>query len=454
MASNEKKAKNRSPFGLFMRKMSFQNNNLRQQSFDKVVKACDQLYKKLSADQKKPFEKLSQRIRNCGLNDKQINDCLRKLNIDSDIIDTNDENWDNCDHNSDSDNNQKLVNDCERVDQSIKRLEDVRNASIIVISFNILVKTIEGVYYPNEIGLTKFTLNDGIQRTYHKLIYNQIPDGYYATAKEFARMTHEIPLNPNPSQPFESNYKLLFNHIFEFMASSDLIDDKNKKLVFCKPVDNKSGKADKPQVVGCLEWLQKEAKKANQALDKDFSGFQVIDLTELLYAIMRGIVSQIMPKNAFSDHLSKCIYDYLPKISCDYHDSKENNYCSLGVTKRLSYLFFDLSLDGLKIKAKDNHKPVQQIKDSVESFDIDFGELKINSNAKDSHKPVEQNEESIEKLDNKFGKLNINSSAKEVCFDLNLNKTDEQKVEPIIKTSGTYDLRKPYVIGIGRGIRK
>jgi hypothetical protein len=244
---------------------------------------------------------------------------------------------------------------------------------------------------------------------------------------------------------------LLFNNIFEFKASSDLIDDNNKKLVFCKPVDNKSGKADKLQVVGCLECLQKEA---NQGLDKDFSSFQVIDLTESLYAIMRGILSQIMPKNAFSDDLSKCIYDYLPKISCDYHDSKENNYCSLGVNKRLSYLFFDRNLDGLKIKAKDNHKPVQQIKDSMESFDNDFGELKINSNAKDSHKSVEQNEESIEKLDNNFGKLNINSSAKEVLFDLNLNKTDEQKVEPIVKTCGTYGLRKPYVIGIGRGIRK
>jgi hypothetical protein len=129
---------------------------------------------------------------------------------------------------------------------------------------------------------------------------------------------------------------------------------------------------------------------------------------------MRGIVSQIIPKNAFSDDLSKCIYDYLPKISCDYHDSKENNYCSLGVTKRLSYLFFDRTLESLKIKAKDSHKSVQQMKDSIENFDNDFGQFKINSNANDSHKPVERNEESIEKLDNKFGKLNINSSAKEV----------------------------------------
>jgi hypothetical protein len=188
------KKPNRSPFGLFMMKMKIEDKSLANKPMDQMVSYCNKIYVKLDPEVKKKFSKLSQFVRNNNCNDIDIITYLKQIqnNNNDNYFELNTgftklrERPQELIQSSDEETHNDLIVSYERVFNAIKSHEDFKNLSFIVISFNVSLQTFDGVYYPNEIGLTKFSLKDGIQQTYHKLIYNRIPQGFQWTAQEFA----------------------------------------------------------------------------------------------------------------------------------------------------------------------------------------------------------------------------------------------------------------------------
>lgn len=428
-------ARNRSPFGLFMMKMKDEDKSLRNKSMDQIVKYCNEIYINLKEDKRHEFQTLSQIIRENNCNDFEIRNLLKRIQINSQT-NNNNNNWINSELNfsftkfrenrkklidsSEEEIDKRLISDYERVKKAIERHKDLNSLSFVVISFNVSVQTFDGVYYPNEIGLTQFTLKGGVERSYHKLIYNEIPQGYQWTAQQFSHKTHKLPLNPTDQQ-FERNYESLFDHIFLFMASTHLIDSNGKKLVFCQTIDS-NGHESVPQVVGCLEWI--ESKLSVDRLDeRSFANFKVIDLSELLFVLTKPYINRA--KSLFIDDLSKSIYDFIPEINCDFHKQLENKYCALGLTKRLCYLLFDSFFSFYTksdLKSTENHRPIGQKYAVNELPTFQFRENKtqfrFNSNADNNETQTQAS-------------------------------TSSQVSKGINKKSGEF--RYPHSVGIGRG---
>lgn len=354
------KKTNRSPFALFMTKMIIEDNSIQKKSHKERFKYCDQFYKKIGSKQKAMFEALSLTVRLKGLKDEEVFQLIKhsfnlrdnSLNNTSDnrsiepIVEKNDENKEN----------EEVWDDYQKVKSGLDLYgNDVKNISFIVISFNVLVKTIDGKYIPNEIGLTKFSLEDGVQQTYHRLIANPIPSGYYGSAQDLSQSTHRIPLYSIDNHLFAQNYELIREEVYAFLYSSQLIETKNqKKLIFCKLDNNfeQKRRADRDQVYGCVEWLNNY--KRND-WSKGFSVFEFIDLTELLYALTHPLTKK--SKNVMSAELSYFPFDFCPKTNCDFHEEIERRFCALGVSQRMVYLFFRSCLHLFAIKCKPSHKP-------------------------------------------------------------------------------------------------
>jgi hypothetical protein len=173
--------------------MKIEDKSLAKKPMNEMVSYCNKFYVKLDPEVKNKFEKLSQFVRNNNCNDIDVITYLKQ------IQDNNDHNYFEVNtgltklretpqqviQSSDEETDHFMIS-YEIVLNAIKSHEDFKSLTFIVISFNVSLQTFDGVYYPNEIGLTKFSLKDGIQQTYHKLIYNQIPQGFQWVAQEFA----------------------------------------------------------------------------------------------------------------------------------------------------------------------------------------------------------------------------------------------------------------------------
>jgi hypothetical protein len=433
-------APNRSPFGLFMIKMKDEDKSLRNKSMDQIVKYCNEIYINLKEDKRHEFQTLSQFIRQNNCNDFQIRNCLKRIQINSQN-NNNNNNWINSELNfsftkfrektekfidsSDEEMDKQLISDYERVKNAIERHKDLNCLSFIVISFNVSLQTFDGVYYPNEVALTQFTLKEGVQQSYHKLIYNQIPQGFQWTAQQFADKSHKLPLNPRDKE-FERNYDSLFDDIFDFMAFSDLIDSKGKKLVFCQTVDS-NGHESVPQVVGCLKWIENKLS-VDRLNERSFANFKVIDLSELLFVLTKPYINRA--KSLFIDDLSKSIYDFIPEINCDFHKQLENKYCALGLTKRLCYLLFDSFFSFYNksdLKSTENHRPIEQKYAVNELSTFQFRQNKTLFRRQDRY---------YSNADNKETQTQASTSS-QLSKGINNKKSGE--------------FRNPHSVGIGRG---
>ena len=159
--------------------------------------------------------------------------------------------------------------------------------------------------------------------------------------------------------------------------------------------------------------------------------FEVIDLSELLFVLHQKMSSRFRPRSLASDDLSKSVYDYY-RLNCDFHHQKENIYCTLGVTKRVVYLFFYSLFASLKpeidIKSTDNHKPEEEEIES-EISRLNYTEVK--------HK---------RKHDFKYYSNCGNSGD-----NRNNGSTYKKRTSFPVGVHKSADIRKPFLAGIGRG---
>ncbi|XP_054160361.1 protein maelstrom homolog isoform X2 [Oppia nitens] len=277
------------------------------------------------------------------------------------------------DNYSDSDCEDTAVDD---IEQSLTEWspEKTNESTIVIVTFNVVVKDINDKYYPNEIGMTRMSITDGVQHGYSKLIQNTHPQGFYGTADKFSKDTHKIPINTIDVPEFCGDYHQLFNEIYLFMDASSFKDRKGRKIVFCKTIDSRSNVEDMPQVIGSLEWMDNKVnagqKPGARSLCRDFV---VIDIVELLFLMTKTCCRQNRAKALLIDDLNSCRYDYKANMRCEFHDETENNYCALFATKRTAYLLIDAILSiGFKteyeVKPKDTHIPKNILIESESSI--------------------------------------------------------------------------------------
>lgn len=357
MAPNKKPAK--SPFALFVTKMERQNAEVKTMPLKKKLDHCDTFYKQLAPKAKLQIKHLSDAFKLNTITEAELNGRLDALNLNGDGDQE-------VDHKSDFNDiaielkfpSNGMTADEEESDSNavfnkalIPSLKVFRNETIVVLSFNILVKTLEGEYLPLEVGLTKFSA-DGAIESFTKLIANQLPSGYYAKAKEFSAMFHKLPITCGHSEPFEADYRLLFYQIYDFISSSTIKDEKNRKIIFAKG-ENCSGISDRDQVEGCLlwfdKWMQNNDQQSGKSLTEDFI---IKELSDLLHWAETKFGNPETSRKLCVDALNESTFDYSDDIRCDYHSVDDNIYCALAVAKR-SALLFKQSVDAMKDKSVD-----------------------------------------------------------------------------------------------------
>jgi len=392
----------RSPFGLFMAKMKRLDAKYRSMSMSTAVGKVNEVYKTMSPQMLQQFQALSVRVKSEAMNDHQINHLLDQI----DIYDNNntttgavsgDDNWDNEStggssaiiNNSGAGSHRSVdtgfdfshkssttgANDDESDDEDFeedfnvvrKHLEsgvDWKHVSIITISFNVMVRDQDDVYYPNEVGITEFTLEDGVRDSYHQLIRTTVPEGYYSSAVDFSERSHKIPVNPGAGhQDFCDDYKTLFEEICQFMDRTALKSpDGRRRLVFCKTDDMRTGAKDWPQVVGCLKWLEKRWQRALGTRESRRRRYMVFDITDLLFLMAGQCCTTPRPRSLCIDDLSSCKYDYEPVLNCHFHKELDVSTCALSVARRIAYLcigsLFSLRLKPeWEVKVRPEHQP-------------------------------------------------------------------------------------------------
>ena len=350
-----------------------------------IVGQLNPLYEQLPQEVRNQFNELSQLIRTLNLSDNDINKRLDKLRLDSNNNTAEDDdqpmvsagtpsvklevgfdysspgakrlkdnNFDDCEEEEVEDTFKPVVNAVHELGFKFPK------ASIVCICFNVLVHTFEDEFIPIEIGLTELSLEEGVKKSYTKLIQNEVPSGYYSKAKEFSEAYHKIPLNTRENPDFDGNHKQLFDEIYDFMANSDLRDSAtNRIIIFGRPED-RNGLSDRRQIIGCLKWFQKMKGSAAKSLVDDFL---VADLSDLLFVTTRAFCMSARMKALCIDDLNSARIDFFSDLRCGFHSEDENNYCALLATKRLAFLFID-SVFGLglrpelDIKPKESHRPV------------------------------------------------------------------------------------------------
>ncbi|XP_067122991.1 protein maelstrom homolog [Centruroides vittatus] len=210
----------------------------------------------------------------------------------------------------------------ERYIFQMKSVDEVKKSHFFIIDFNLLCCT-DDEYIPLEVGITKYSIKEGIEDYFHVFIdAGPIPIGYSRTAMQHSDDTHKIPVSK--FRLSESNYSKICKSIENFVNSG-----RNEIApVFCLEENIKQNQ-------GCLDWLCKKASYYN---------IQNIQCYSLVYLLMelRAYVHHAFPcKIAAADMLISYAYDYTTKTRCDYHEDLDNVYCALGSAKRLCFLLSD-----------------------------------------------------------------------------------------------------------------
>ncbi|XP_023226992.1 protein maelstrom homolog [Centruroides sculpturatus] len=218
-------------------------------------------------------------------------------------------------------------------------VDEVKNTPFFIMVFNVLCCTDDNEYIPLEVGITKYSIKEGIEDYFHTFIdAGRIPIGYSRAAMQHSDETHKIPTLK--FELSESNYLKICKSIERFVES----EGKEIAPVFCLEENIKQNQ-------GCLDWLCKKANYYN------IQNVQYYSLVNLLMEL-RAYVDNAFPcKVVAADMLTSHAYDYAGNIRCDYHETLDNMYCALGCAKRFCFLLSDAVCQFYDVDCTSKHLP-------------------------------------------------------------------------------------------------
>nr|CAI5827176.1 unnamed protein product [Callosobruchus analis] len=214
-----------------------------------------------------------------------------------------------------------------------------------IIHINIFVYCVaEKRYYPAEIAVSSFSLQDGIpneESVFHKLVKpGQLPLGYAADAKLVSNETHQI--DPPTFGDDEYNIEEVFYDLKKFLETR-LVGSRRMPILYAHA---------------------KQMKIVQQVLDtwcEDFGEpllFQVYNL-HYLFRMLRNAVarSNMWSSDTFSDRVIEMDkFAYSKGICCRFHDvTSAPHHCSRSVVVRYAYTICDNCCGDLDIPLVPGH---------------------------------------------------------------------------------------------------
>ncbi|XP_054159484.1 protein maelstrom homolog [Oppia nitens] len=235
--------------------------------------------------------------------------------------------------------------------KSFKSKTELMDAPIFIVGTNIMIRTesYPSEYYPLEIGISRYTIREGIHCTYHEFIdAGKVPIGYMHMANDWSKTSHKIPLDN--FDPAVSDYKKLVEDIEQILEESRFTNPVTGKptsmLVFCR-------EDAVEQNAGVFRWLAQKYQSVVPGFEWDV---EFLDLVTLVWNITNFIerpISQPIAENK----LTSSTYDYSPNTNCEFHDEQDNYNCAQGLTRRLSYILTDMLCPLFEIRPTERHLP-------------------------------------------------------------------------------------------------
>ncbi|KAK7872448.1 hypothetical protein R5R35_014245 [Gryllus longicercus] len=209
------------------------------------------------------------------------------------------------------------------------------------IHVNTYCRLLDGHFLPCEIGIAKFTFENGVKDCYHAIIRLEcMPTGYFLECQKHSEETHQIPLPPENSLGEWDSEKILVE-IEAFLAENGVY----------------------PPVYT----LQSNIEAAQDTLTTFASGkdtFRVYPIAKLLFELRNACANEAggvgFPVLSLAEReFEKDFFNLSPGISCFYHEGMDAcQYCSLSIVKRWCFLFASLGCPDLGVALKPgSHKP-------------------------------------------------------------------------------------------------
>ncbi|XP_067144637.1 protein maelstrom homolog [Centruroides vittatus] len=227
----------------------------------------------------------------------------------------------------------------ERYISHMDSADEIKDTAFFIMLFNVLCCTDDNEYIPLEVGITKYSIKEGIEDYFHTFIdAGRIPLGYSRAAMQHSDETHKIPTSK--FELSESNYLKICRSIENFVESRG----KEIAPVFCLEENIKQNQ-------GCLDWLCKRANYYN------IENVQYYSLVHLLMEF-RAYVNNAFPcKIVAANILTSHVYDYVSNTRCDYHEDLDNMYCALGCAKRFCFLLSNAVCQFYDVDCTSKHLP-------------------------------------------------------------------------------------------------
>lgn len=214
----------------------------------------------------------------------------------------------------------------------------------VIGAANVMVKTIEGVYLPLELGLVKYSVREGVISHYHQFTDpGPVPMGYMHKATTHINSSHKIPLlgfdQAIGRNDRQREFQGMMDEISIFLNDCYFqYKNRSRCVIFTREdmVQQLRGSLEfYIETSGHPEWMQLWEEQR----------LRVADISFLIFRMYGAIGSGIsLPLCADIPNITT--YDYQPG-SCDYHTKEDNNFCALGVCKRWCYLMSDCFLPEL-----------------------------------------------------------------------------------------------------------
>ncbi|XP_022912783.1 protein maelstrom homolog [Onthophagus taurus] len=196
---------------------------------------------------------------------------------------------------------------------------------------NFLYHDISRKYYPAEIALGKFNLQNGIikNEVYHSVIYpGKFPIGYTLTARQKSEETHKLPIDFGS----KNNVLEVVNNLLDF--------NKDHAVLFVT-------ESELDTIEKILDNMFEECQLPNP-----FNIYPLDYLLFILKNIVHGAENNVWPILTLGTvALEKDLYGMCEDIACDYHQTLERQlFCSLSKVIRWAYTVCDNCSHHLGIK--------------------------------------------------------------------------------------------------------
>ncbi|XP_039961078.1 protein maelstrom 1 [Bactrocera tryoni] len=186
-----------------------------------------------------------------------------------------------------------------------------------------------GCYVPAEISVAKYSLQEGVCRTYHSFINpGSEMYGLQYEAQHHSENTHKLPLPPNAKG--ERDLGLVYNNILDFIRDPETGE--------YPPIYTHRDSI--PVVKSVLEFLKSDVSARDVVFD-------TYSIQYLLY-ILKDTVMQL---NGSDKQISSYItdadferdfFEYQTGIACAYHEEiDKSKYCTQSCVVRWGYMFSD-----------------------------------------------------------------------------------------------------------------